>query len=90
MPAIELLELSEKEKKTAEFLGRLDFPHNYDLFMILPIRLIKQWVYGLDPKAAIVVTCSLDFKKLLGYKTSQGTFGKLADWVARRIHGIDF
>lgn len=86
---IQRLELSPAEQSELAFLQALEFPRDYALFMILPFPLIKKWLYLLDPKLAIVITCDPEFKKLFGFKQTEGTVGRLLDWVIRRVRGFD-
>ncbi len=90
MPVIERAVLDEKEMAVADFLRQIRWPADDHLLLILPLPIIKQWLYGLDPKVAIVITCDPDFKKILAYKQSQHWFGKFVDRLTRRVRGIDF
>lgn len=88
--SIPLASLSDQEKATILFLRRLEFPKDRDLFMMLPLALIKQWLYGLDPKVAIVVSCDPEFKRMFKFKQEQSWVGHIFDWMIRRVHGLDF
>lgn len=87
---IPLLVRSDKEQALADWLHRLEFPRDYDYFMMLPLSLIKQWIVGLDPKVAIVVACDPEFKKLFAFKNDESFIGRGLNWCVRRIHGLDF
>jgi hypothetical protein len=88
--SIARLELTPYEKREQAFFRTLRFPQDYNTLTLLPLPMVKRWVYALDPKLAIVVTCSPEFKKLLKFKENQGTFGRATDWIARKVNGIDF
>jgi len=88
--SIPLLSLSEKEQSTILFLRELCWPKDYEVLIVCPLALVKQWLYGLDPKVAIVVSCDPDFKKLFKFKQDQNWFGKFVDNLVRRLRGINF
>lgn len=87
---IPLLIRSTREEAIARWISRLEFPRDYDYFMMLPLSLIKQWIIGLDPKVAIVVACDPEFKKMFEFKNTEGWIGRWLNWCVRRIHGLDF
>lgn len=81
---------SAKEQALTDWLRRLEFPRDYDYFMMLPLSLIKQWIMGLDPKIAIVVACDPEFKRMFEFKNKESFVGRWLNWCVRRIHGLDF
>lgn len=85
---IKRLDLTVKEQAELDFLRSLEFPRNYDLFMILPFPLIKKWVYGLDPKTAVVICGDPEFVKMFEFKRTEGSFDRAINWGIRRIRGI--
>lgn len=85
---IKRLDLTVKEQAELDFLRGLEFPRHYDLFMILPFPLIKKWVYGLDPRVAVVVCGDPEFVKMFEFKRTEGSLDQVLNWIIRRIRGI--
>lgn len=87
MLAVEL-PVTDERRVIAELFQKLRFPRDLDVFMILPLPVIKRYLYSLDPKDALIVTGSPDFRRLLDYKMSENWFERVVHWMARRINGF--
>lgn len=71
-------------------LPDLSFPKDVGLFLILPYSAIKDWLYSLDPKDALILSCDKKFVNMLDKKRNEPILFRAINWLVRRVHGLHF
>lgn len=69
---------------------KLRWPTHVAIMTRMPYWAIRQWLYSLDPKTAMLVSLSPAFKEFLDLKRSEPIVLTVYNWYIRRVYGFGF
>lgn len=89
-------ELSAEDDSDREFIEILrvlrmfEYPRDEEALRHLTYRHFFLWLYGLDPKVALLLTNSSKFRKLQQSMKNKSFIWRVHDRLWRGFHGLDF
>lgn len=68
-------------------IAGLIWPEDKGAIKRLTAEDFRVWVYSLNPRLALIITCTPEFREVLAYQESRSKIQALRDWVVRGIYG---
>lgn len=86
---IEELDAADSFRQFTQRLRQLKYPRDLKTIKRLSYQLFCYWIYGLDPKEALFLTNTPEFRKLQDKMRHKNYFRGLYDYVWRVWHGFN-
>jgi hypothetical protein len=56
---------------------------DYRHLALEPFDVVKRWLYSLDPKDAMLLSCDPEFKRFLDKKRNETQWDKMINWTKK-------